>query len=312
MSARMVKLGILSSLLLIATWMLFRGGPELISTRSLRHAWNAGHILYFALLSYLLLQTRLLARQSGAVQWSLTLGLVLLTGGLIELSQIGTDRTPDIDDLLRDLSGGLLVLAFSSARPGRKSLRWGLIGLRLGLLVLLLYFLRPLTVSLLDEAIARARFPVLADFETPFELERWTGDALGSIHRLDAMDDAAFLHLQLTPRRYSGAHLEYFPGDWRGYESMRLTLYNPVSQALELTCRIHDAQHVQGPQRYADRFNQSYVLQPGLNEILIELQSLVEAPKARDMNLARIRGLGLFVMDIEADRSLYLLEIRLQ
>ena len=39
----------------------------------------------------------------------------------------------------------------------------------------------PLTTAILDEITALKQFPVLANFESRFEIDRWTGDADFSI-----------------------------------------------------------------------------------------------------------------------------------
>ncbi|MDJ0806776.1 MAG: VanZ family protein [Gammaproteobacteria bacterium] len=278
----------------------------------MQHLWNAGHVAYFALLAYLLLSVKRIARLSQAMRWVMVLSLTLLFGVLIEVSQIGTRRTPDVLDILRDMTGSLLVLAFHASSPSWKTLQWGLRGLRVLLVIILLIMLKPLMISLLDESIAKVQFPVLADFSTPFEMNRWEGDAARSRLRLTALNERNAMLVKLTSRRYSGVHLKYFPGDWRDYRMLILTLYNPQPKAMRVTCRIHDARHVEGVQRYSDRFNQTYTIQPGLSSIEIDLEVVALAPRARRMDLAKIKGLGIFASSPDTPGAVYIQEVRLE
>jgi VanZ family protein len=123
-----VRLWIYGVPLAIGSVLLFLGGPDYYSSRSFTHAWDIGHIVYFALLAGLLSRWRVVAKMSLAGQWTIILAITLLLGVSIELIQHGTARTPDIGDVLRDVTGSLIVLVFGSPGPGLRTL-----GLRLSL-----------------------------------------------------------------------------------------------------------------------------------------------------------------------------------
>jgi VanZ family protein len=296
--------------LAIGSVLLFKGGPDYYSSRSFRHFWDLGHILYFVLLVLLLSRWSLVSRMSLAWQWTTMLAITLLAGVSIELLQYGTARDADAGDVLRDLSGSLLVLAFgplgSKLQPvsRRRSLQ-------LSVSVLLLAQLWPVTRSLLDEAIARHQFPLLSGFETPFEIDRWTGSAGLSVETIAATSHDKLLKLSLTTDHYSGATLNYFDGDWTSARTLVISLYNPDASPLQITCRIHDLQHVEGNQEYEDRFNRSFLLAQGWNHIEIDLNDVKAGPAGRSMDMSRIRGLGIFVVALPAPRILYVDEVRL-
>ncbi len=301
----------LVSVLLVSTWFLFWGDTGVAPARSVQDFWDIGHIFYFALVAFLLLKTKWIARQSLAMQWLVILSITLITGTLIEVAQYGTDRSPDTGDILRDITGSLLVLAFTASSRQAGAIPWGLLWKSTAVIILLIQ-LKPLLVSLIDETIARNQFPILANFETPFEVERWSGNAQRFQESPAGLHAEGFMKLNLTARKYSGTFLKYFPGDWRGFHALRLKLYNPDTEAVSVTCRIHDYQHAIGEQQYMDRFNQSYLLTPGFNDIKIELEAVAAAPKGREMDLSRIHRLGIFISAHAKPRTLYVQEVRLE
>jgi hypothetical protein len=151
----------------------------------------------------------------------------------------------------------------------------------------------------------------LSGFETPFEIDRWTGSAKLSVETMAAISQGKLLKLSLTTDQYSGATLNYFDGDWTSARTLIISLYNPDASPLQITCRIHDLQHMDGNEEYADRFNRSFLLMQGWNQIEIDLNEVKAGPASRNMDMSRIRGLGIFVIALPAPRILYVDEVRL-
>ena len=296
--------------LAIGSVLLFLGGPDYYSSRSFTHAWDIGHIVYFALLTGLLSRWRFVANMSLAGQWIFILAITLLLGVSIELMQYGTARTPDIGDVLRDLTGSLIVLVFGSTRAALRpvSLR---LSLQVAVLSLSLVQLWPVAKSLIDESIARHQFPLLSDFETPFEIDRWTGSARLSVESVPSITRSRLLKLSLSTEQYSGAALKYFDGDWTSAGRLEFSLYNPDEDPLQITCRIHDLQHADGHEEYEDRFNRRYTLMHGWNRIDIDLDEVKRSPAGRNMDMSRIREFRLFVTSLPAPRIIYVDNIRL-
>jgi hypothetical protein len=81
---------------------------------------------------------------------------------------------------------------------------------------------------------------------------------------------------------------------------------------MAMTCRIHDRIHVQGAQRFQDRFNRRYTIQPGWNRIHIPLLDVQQAPEGRAMDLNFIMAVGLFATRLDRLRIVFLDDIRLQ
>jgi len=297
-------------LLAAGTVLLFVGGPEYYPSRSFGHGWDLGHIVYFALFTSLLIRWRFIARLPLAGQWAVVLLITLLAGVSIEFLQQDTGRTLEIGDVLRDLIGSLIVLVFGSPGAGLRPV--GLRHfLRVAVLMLALVQLWPVTRSLIDEAVARQQFPLLSGFETPFEIDRWTGIAGLSVVAMPAISPGKLLRLSLTTDHFSGAALKYFDGDWTAAGHLNISLYNPDASPLRITCRIHDLQHADGHEEYEDRFNRSFRLQQGWNHIEIDLQDVAVSPARRRMDMRRIRGIGLFASALPAPRIIYLDDVRL-
>lgn len=299
--------------LLIGTVFLFIGGPSNDMARSFKHLWNIGHIGYFYILSYMLANTDLLKKRTRVVQWILLLGFSLLLGTLIEVLQYGTTREPDIGDIVRDVTGSFLYLAFCN-RLMKWSTIWPLYVVKVSAVILLLVQLAPLMDALRDEAIARAQFPVLSSFETPLELDRWEGSAARKIVILSEILSTSVMQVDLTTDRYSGVGLKYFPADFRGYQNLKLLIYQSDEQALKVTLRLHDREHELGPNGYAsnDRFRKSFMLQQGWNELSIDLNAVRLAPKRREMNMAEIADVSLFVSHQKRPWTIYLDDVLLE
>ena len=155
-------------------------------------------------------------------------------------------------------------------------------------------------------------FPVLADFESPWETSRWGGDAEITRDRGFAQNGRYSLKIELNTTTYSGVSLNYFPSDWKGFKDLQFDLFNPSDKALNVTCRIHDALHAENELRYNDRFNRSYRLEPGWNAIRIPLADVAAAPRTRTMNLQAIRDFSIFAVRLSQPQTLYLDHVRLE
>jgi hypothetical protein len=216
-----------------------------------------------------------------------------------------------IGDLLRDMVGGVIALSWFS--PSSKVLPERVRrAARTVAATLLLVACLPLAAALSDEGIARFQFPVLSDFETPFETDRWDGDARFSVDHSVARHGKASLRVDLDTSLYSGVALVYFPRDWRGYHFLSLEALNPSPEGIDITCRIHDLRHEEGEQRYEDRYNKVFHLRSGWNEIRVDLGEVVRAPAGRTLDLGAIRAVGIFATRLPTRRILFLDHIHLE
>lgn len=301
--------------LLIATLVLlsilfFFGGPDYHSPRSFKATWNLGHILYFALLPLLVFLHPRLKAVPHRTQILLIIGLTLVIGILVELLQYGFTRSPDIQDIYRNLIGAMVAVVF--LMPVKRSIPKFLLNL-LGIAVVLMVVtqLVPIAVALVDEYRARRDFPCLSDFQTPFQIHRWGGSAGMSIANNVGTPGNRALQADLTTRQYSGVKLKYFPANWQQYKRLQFRILNPSPQPLSLTCRIHDELHTQGIQHYQDRFNRTYAISQGWNTISIDLSEVRKSPQNRPMDLTRIRGISIFATRLAHPRTIYIDDLTL-
>ena len=301
---------ILPWFLVVLFAFFFVGGPDYHSSRHFKAFWNLGHILFFALVPYLLFSYRKWLAGRFSAQSLIVLGICLVLGILIELFQYDFQRTPDIGDVCRDVIGGLVGVFFFL--DSRKFLRANLLTacqiIVVGLVGLQVY---PLLVALGDEYLASRQFPVLSGFETPWEISRWAGDAAFSIDGSVYHTGKCSLRVQLGTEHYSGIALEYFPRNWKGAKSFRFSVFNPSQQVLSLICRIHDRQHEKGLQSYSDRFNRRYELRWGWTTIDINVKDVRNAPKGRQMDMQHISVVGLFAVNLPQPRVIYIDDVRL-
>ncbi len=290
---------------------LFASGPNYYSTRSIKYAWDLGHIFFFSVFTYLLLNTKLKILKAPFVKQCLVvLLLVFIFGILTELAQVLFNRTFSIGDLIKDLTGSLITLAFIS--QSRKMIsKYKLRILQSVILLIVIFEIAPLAIALTDEMIASKQFPVLSDFETPFEIKRWTGDTDISRDNSASISGNYSLKVPLNTTKYSGVHLEYFPGDWRRYKCLEFSIFNPSPEDLKITCRVHDESHVFNGQRYDDRFNKSFILSHGKNDIIISFDKIINAPVLRKMDMGHIKGLSIFSTDLTKQEVIYIDNVRL-
>ncbi len=277
----------------------FFGGPGYHSSRSFQAVWDCGHVLFFAIATTWIVS--LLRRAAGHLTlhhtfFSVFAG-VLVCGVMVEILQMFTGgRSPDLLDVLRNQLGCLAAFAWwIRPNPFTGHLRLGRF-FRGTVVLLIVIAICPLAQAVIDEQLAIRQFPVLADFETPFERYRWINPRQMHEEETIVRHGRKAMRVHLSTAQYSGVSLFYFPENWQAYRSLQCSVFNPRTTKLELSLRIHDTQHKLHGSEYADRFNKQVVLQPGWNDLVIDLDQVRNAPKGRSMDMQHIEGFGLFVV----------------
>ncbi len=291
--------------------LLFAGGPGDQTPRSLSDAWDLGHVVAFSVWSWLLLTSPALMRADVVRQWPAVLVFSVVAGGLTEGIQALSGGDVSMGDVLRDALGGVVALSWFAPAPdsltrGRRR------AVRAVSVCLLLVAGIPLLVSTSDEWLARARFPILSDFETPFEQSRWEGDARFLRDRSVARHGSASLRVEMDTSLYSGVRLAYFPRNWSRYSYLLMEILNPSPDQLELNLRVHDRHHERPRRTFRDRYNAVFLLRPGWNSIRIDLEDVKRAPAGRMMDMEHIRALGVFCSRLPARRTIFIDSVRLE
>jgi VanZ family protein len=281
---------------------LFAGKPGFYTARSSLYLWDLGHILLFTLSSLIIIKKiPNFSSRSFTGQLLIVFIFGLFFGILTELIQVEFDRTPDLKDLIRDILGALIGVAFFSPRRYLVSKYFRTI-VQFGLLIMVLLEIYPFAKALVDETLAATQFPVLSDLETPLEIDRWLDHSQLQIENGLARNGKASLRVVLTTSKYSGVSLNYFPGDWEGYKYFNFSIFNPDSDTLKIVCRIHDKYHNHD---YSDRFNRNYLLTHGWNDFSIPLAEIRSAPKNRKMDMSQIERIGIFTVRSPRKRIVY-------
>ncbi|MEW6221657.1 MAG: hypothetical protein AB1634_19285 [Thermodesulfobacteriota bacterium] len=290
--------------------LLFTRAPDSSAARSVQALWSLGHVLLFMAGTALALS--FLPDQQRRRRYALA--LLLVAAGLLawgsEWAQAVVGRVSDPMDAIRDLGGAGVALLIGWPWRGR---RWGLRPLSVAAgSALLIVLAWPFLETASDECLARWQFPVLADFESDSQLGRWEGQAERRRDRTVAAEGRASLRIELGTGGHSGVALRYFPHDWRGYAAVSCRLFVPGQEGLEMVLRIQDGRHTAAGSRQRDRFNRRLRLPPGWSLVRVPLAEVAGAPAGRPMDLADIRGLGLFVTRQATRRVVFLDDLRLE
>lgn len=259
--------------------LFFIGGPDYYAAPLYRSLWDAGHLAFFALSGWLAAAAFALNRTG----WFIASVSIIALSFTIEFMQQFVGRNFSWLDIYHNLVGFWL----GALLPQAASLRiWLLRFLALALTAPLLW---QVSLDARLHWLAHSQFPVIADFEEAPELRRIAGPA--SVQRDLHSHGQAALAIHFTSELYSGISINRLLGNWQGYNTLAMDIYNPAPAAIQLTLRIADRQH---NQQYHDRFNQPLNLQPGWNAIALPIEKIRTAPKDRLMDLQTISEITLF------------------
>ena len=300
------------ALLLVASAFFFVGMPGDLTARSAQRAWDLGHVAFFFAATIVWIKWGWPSGAGSSVRlWVLVLGCVTAIGLGVEGIQVQLGRSGEPSDLLRNLVGAVLALAFWGV-DGKWKASWMRTALRAAALMLLIGAMSPLLVALSDEILASRAFPVLADFETPFQLSRWESDVVLSVERGTVREGTGALRVPLSTARYSTASLEFFPGDWSGTSVLAASVFNRDDDTLQLIVRVHDEWHDKHGMRYDDRFNRRFAIAAGWNDLAIPIADIAAAPRGREMDLTRIEGLSFFTVELSEPRTIFIDQVELR
>jgi hypothetical protein len=285
---------------------------------------DAGHVLLFGLAA-LLVRGVLAPDPVGTGKrwtsaWALLITLAVgAASEVLQLLQPGRDAS--VGDLLRDAAGAaaFLLLRAAVVAPGAgvsgqtAVRRRGAAGL---LAVSLLVAAAVPFVRVVDAYVERDRaFPTLFGLDGS-RWERqfvWTGDAElvpdAMPRGRPAAEGAPLARLSLRPGRYPGLVLDEPYPDWRGYQRLVFWTYSETDAPLTLTIRVHDAGH---DGRWNDRFNTRVVVTRGAHRIAIPLDEIRRAPRGREMDMSRIRGIVMYAYRLDRPARVYLGPLRLE
>ncbi|MDH3719375.1 MAG: VanZ family protein [Planctomycetota bacterium] len=274
------------------------------------------HVPLFALLSALA-YTLFVGNQTRH-RWLFTVVIwcFLASFGIVaEWLQAHVGRSASAHDAFANAAGaaaGLFwVIGRRSPHPARRvAMNVGVVGL------ILAAFTYPLLV-LLDVYLVHRSFPVLASFEQPLELWRWT-PLNAKLQRSPkyATNGSWSLRIDWHVAKYPAAALSLPARDWTPYEELVFDIVWDASDSVATTetllviVKVQDEQH---NDEYQDRFHQQVTLRPGQPaEVRVPLMRVAYAPQDRVMDMSRIDKVELFTVRPQTRLTLYLDNMRLE
>lgn len=155
----------------------------------------------------------------------------------------------------------------------------------------------------------RRAAPMLASFEDDLEMTRWWfGYAKGSRAGEHVTSGLYSLRVDVEVAQYPGATMSAPLSDWRGYRALAFDLHVDEGEPLEFVITVSDEDH---DGDYYDRFNQEMRLGPGAHRIRIPLAEVEAEPRGRAMDMSRIAGFQVFVVEPAKPRTYYVDAVRL-
>lgn len=276
--------------------------------RVLRPLLDLSHVPVFALASGLLVRwVGPLAQLGVRLQLAVVLLLAFLVGGGIELLQPFFRRNASFDDAIYDLAGAATGVLFCSRRRRDFSWHWRR-SLQVAILAVLLLASHRAVGWYLASSDALARFPILADFETPYAAALWSrGERTDAIAR----NGLHALHVAFDGRGWSAVTLEPPRADWSAFRALQLSVFNPSTAPQPFSVMLADRSV---PDRMGNQrpwFRQRLSLEPGWNDITVPLTEVAVGSDQGPVDISHIGFLTLEVPQPEGKVDLYLDDIHL-
>jgi hypothetical protein len=283
---------------------------------------NAMHFPFFGILSLTVfgLLSLYLNRMGRLQIYFSAFNITIVIGALHELSQVFGPRDADVADLIKDAAGAVTFLGFFMIYDKKMTPFWQKYGpalksiLFVTAVLLIISILAPIAIWAEAYIHRDNNFPVICDFESFWETRFLkTEDAVLEIEKISFVDNGADENkagkLTFFPVEYPGLLIEEPYPDWTGYKSFDFSVYSDLEGTVPITVRIEDSWH---DEEYSDRFNRTFDVAPGLNEISIPLNEVQRAPSTRNMDMKKIRAILLFAHNPDKEFALYFDDFHLE
>ena len=280
-------------------------------------AHNAGHVIVFAIVGFLL-RPLLSARFSITAAIAMTLLAATILGALTEAAQSLLGGDPSLGDVLRDLWGAIVGVVASlgsrpaAARQARPLQALAAFGLLLGLL--------PLGRTMLAYHERDARLPVVLDANVAASLAY---ARVGSSERepserhvvpvppaWSASAGESALEIRLDRGAWPGLSIVEPSPDWQGHRALALELINPQPRPLAIQLRVDDA--ASGNDAY-QRHDETLQVAAGARELIeVPLSRIATTPSGRHLDLSRIRKVIVFHDGPQPGARFFIVRLRLE
>ena len=296
-------LRLLAIALILGIVPLFFVDPDGWSRHIPAEVYDFGHVGFFGLLALLTMGVPWLRTCSYPLRAGLVLMLILLLGIAIELLQPLFGRSAGLRDIWQNMIGAAAGVSLLAPRGAPRTL------FMVTAAALVVLELQGPAFALWDRGTAHRQFPVLSEFETRFEHRRWSS---GVPDDTVARTGERSLRLDLEPEaRDAGTTLRRSFGDWSGYAWLEMSLYNPDDEPLRMTVSIRDRLSLKHGDPYHDRFDRSFTLERGWNDLRISIADIREAPAERSLHLSDLAEVEIFTSTHQQHHTFYLDRVRL-
>jgi hypothetical protein len=153
--------------------------------------------------------------------------------------------------------------------------------------------------------------PVLiSGFEKDPDLDRfqWNCRTLFSIAPIHATEGRSALRFEIYPSKYPGFAYHTKKRNWAGFHFFSFDVFNPGPVKTDIHVRIDDG----GYRKYGDRYDASFSLVPGLNEIRVPLVPFKTTKTTRTMDIRDVSVIILFFSKPAEKKIFYFDNLRLE
>lgn len=230
----------------------------------------------------------------------LTAAIVLLAAAAMECIQPLLGRSASIADF-----------AYAALGVVAGAMLFRLPKLKTAFSLLCVLALIPVGSVILDQCSARRDFPLLAGFESPLEKGRWTLNGVSMKRSPENSTQGRFAAEVSVSEKdfdYPGLFLEDMPRDWRDADALRFDVFWPADGPRELCVRMDDQKYNPA---YRDRFQKSFVLNPGMNRIRINREEYGLTSGGAPLDLSHVMRMGLFFLSAEKGEAFFLDDVKL-
>ena len=272
--------------------------PLPADTLWLRELFNSGHTIVFFFITLILFEY-VSIRLKGihpVITFLVVLAAAFMIGVFIEMTQGLLQREASVSDLSRNLYGiitGLCLAVYF--RQKAWYYRLALVSVMLVSLFFGGYSLIELSWNYYQRSKA---FPLLTEFEKPWtkSFVRFNKSTFESGVVKKSPLEALRFKFRFEPGLYPGVSIIEPVENWSGYRILHFDVFSTNIDNVNMVLRVHDKQHNQD---FRDRFNRRFILQPGLNRIVVELAEIRDAPYSRKIDMANIAGVEMFLTEVE-------------
>jgi hypothetical protein len=226
-------------------------------------------------------------------RFTVVAAVCLALGAVTEHVQTYFGRTAAFHDWLMDAQGiGFAACWIWYRRTGRRSLPLTCSVLLMGLV---LWPLRDLPITVPEVRAARARFPLLEDFERPHALALWSRQSNIARSLVDVPGRGKVLQIDNDgAERWPGATSRRMPWDWSGYAELHVDcrLVEPSPDSMLVKIQLED----RASRGDVDIAMMSFTIRHQWQTLMIPLKDLVTHNKGRPLSGQEILAVSVLAI----------------